>query len=452
MPRDTSRPKSQWSVPEERLGGIEIAQDRDESFGGAHCLSVDEAERIVENLTEFDLQDVGNKQWLEQHGQIEKLNQQAHASARDKSDEFVLEAFLTFDKLGTLIYDLILIETWRERVYPLLVEHLVGGGENEATRSRAMRAYFVLYHEATVVNLLECLCYHAHAVGAVKDASLDLTDYCARRLAALHSRAKAFRELNPARNPDEKPAEFADKLKNRTAREELEEQALQIEFTVSVSCVALVRMVCEHVGELTVAAVSRIVDKHDFLLSVIPLIEHPPWTRARQADGKRIWQKLDNGEWTDVPHDRLLDVTKLEAQAWFALYWLSMHQEIRKRYGFDAYRKQTLLRARRFVNDVLLDQIPVLADLQRFMDELAIVSAPEPTAVRDRSLVERDGVFMRPRRLDAVDAAFPAGQRPHGPHAAGRGLPGIHHEEGRLRRAGEAPDRRDLVLGVDEGR
>ena len=149
MPRDTSRPKSQWSVPEERLGGIEIAQDRDESFGGAHCLSVDEAERIVENLTEFDLQDVGNKQWLEQHGQIEKLNQQAHASARDKSDEFVLEAFLTFDKLGTLIYDLILIETWRERVYPLLVEHLVGGGENEATRSRAMRAYFVLYHEAT---------------------------------------------------------------------------------------------------------------------------------------------------------------------------------------------------------------------------------------------------------------------------------------------------------------
>ena len=86
-----------------------------------------------------------------------------------------------------------------------------------------------------------------------------------------------------------------------------------------------------------------------------------------------------------MPHDRLLDVTKLEAQAWFALYWLSMHQEIRKRYGFDAYRKQTLLRARRFVNDVLLDQIPVLADLQRFMDELAIVSAPEPTSYMTRS-------------------------------------------------------------------
>lgn len=396
MPRDTSRPKSQWSVPEDRLGKVEIGTEREEGYAGAHCLTVDEAERIVENLEEFELQDVGSQRWLEQHGQVEKLNQQAHASARDKSDEYVLEAFLTFDKLGTLIYDLILIEAWRERVYPLLVDHLVGGGENEATRSRAMRAYFVLYHEATVVNLLECLCYHAHAVGAVKDASLDLTDYCARRLAALHSRAKAFRELNPARNPKEKPADFANKLKERTAKEELDEQALQIEFTVSVSCVALVRMLVEHVGELTVAAVSRIVDKHDFLLSVIPLIEHPPWTRARQdQDGKRVWQKLDNGEWSDVAHDRLLDVTKLEAQAWFALYWLSMHQEIRKRYGFDAYRKQTLLRARRFVNDVLFDQIPVLADLQRFMDELAIVAAPEPTAVNDRmGLMQQVAAFQ----------------------------------------------------------
>ena len=99
-------------------------------------------------------------------------------------------------------------------------------------------------------------------------------------------------------------------------------------------------------------------DKHDFLLSVIPLIEHPPWTRARQDGTKRIWQKLDNGEWTDVPHDRLLDVTKLEAQAWLALYHLTLHPEVRKRYGFDAYRKQTLLRARRFINDVLLDAQP----------------------------------------------------------------------------------------------
>ena len=79
-----------------------------------------------------------------------------------------------------LIYDLILIETWRERVYPLLVEHLVGGGENEATTvlnagDEGLSHVLVGITKRPLVNLLECLCYHAHAVGAVKDASLDLT-------------------------------------------------------------------------------------------------------------------------------------------------------------------------------------------------------------------------------------------------------------------------------------
>ena len=36
-----------------------------------------------------------------------------------------------------------------------------------------------------MVNLLEVICYHAHALKAAKDSTLDLVDYCARRLSAL---------------------------------------------------------------------------------------------------------------------------------------------------------------------------------------------------------------------------------------------------------------------------
>jgi len=85
-----------------------------------------------------------------------------------------------------------------------------------------------------------------------------------------------------------------------------------------------------------------------------------------------------------VRRDELLRVTKLEAQAWLAVYALVMHPETQKRYAFDSFRKSTLLRARRFVNDVLLDQIPMLAELQRFMDQLALVDAPQPTALAER--------------------------------------------------------------------
>jgi hypothetical protein len=46
--------------------------------------------------------------WMSQHEAMEKLNLQAHQSARGHTDEFVLEAFITFDKLPFLVRDVIL--------------------------------------------------------------------------------------------------------------------------------------------------------------------------------------------------------------------------------------------------------------------------------------------------------------------------------------------------------
>uniref|UniRef100_A0A7S3NG64 Uncharacterized protein n=1 Tax=Aureoumbra lagunensis TaxID=44058 RepID=A0A7S3NG64_9STRA len=100
---------------------------------------------------------------------------------------------------------------------------------------------------------------------------------------------------------------------------------------------------------------------------------------------KRGWQKFEQGSWQSVPRNRLLQLTKLEAQAWLALFALVMHPQVRKRYGFNSFRKATLLRARKYLNELILDQLPALADLQRFMDELAIVDTPEPTAFADRA-------------------------------------------------------------------
>ena len=85
---------------------------------------------------------------MQQHEALEKLNLQAHQSARCHTDEFVLEAFVTFDKLPCLIRDVVLVDCWIEHVLPLLIDDLV---ERRAT----MRAYFIRYHEATAINLLE---------------------------------------------------------------------------------------------------------------------------------------------------------------------------------------------------------------------------------------------------------------------------------------------------------
>lgn len=378
-----------------RLGGLKVEDEV--AIEEGPVMHATEAERLVENLRRFSLSDVGSEAWMAQHKVLERLNRQAHVSASEKSDEFVLEAMLTFQKMPVLVYDLILIEAWRERVLPDLCDSICCSGESLDARRRScrtLRAYFVLYHEATIVNLLEVLCYHSHGLEACGDAALDLIDYCARRLATLQVRAEEFRDGSP---------------ESDTPEDDLRNYERDVAFAASCKCLALVRFVCQHIGDLSVSCVSRILETHDLLLSLVPLLENPPWARVKRQGDQRVWQKLDDErKWKDVPADRLLELTTLEAQVWLAIYYLTMHPDVRKRYGFDSFRKQSLLRVRRFLNDVALDQLPPLADLQRFMDHLAIVDAPEPTALERGHLVIEQVASLREAILKELPKASEA--------------------------------------------
>jgi len=103
------------------------------------------------------------------------------------------------------------------------------------------------------------------------------------------------------------------------------------------------------------SVLSRITDTHDYLMLIIPLIENPPWTR-RLDKGK--WQKLIDLKWTNVPPIDLLKVTKLEGQPWITLYHLIAKTIFRERYHLNTFRKGQLLRVRKYINEMMLDQLP----------------------------------------------------------------------------------------------
>merc|ERR1719197_748836 len=128
-------------------------------------------------LRSFDVEEVGSSAFIAQHHDVERLNQQTHHSAQTNSEDFVLEALLTFEKLPLLVRDLLATEAWTEFVFPLL--------RSRAAEHNSMRAYFTLYHEATVANLLETVLYMEHAAEAVGDAAIDLVDYCVRKVGYL---------------------------------------------------------------------------------------------------------------------------------------------------------------------------------------------------------------------------------------------------------------------------
>jgi hypothetical protein len=394
MSKDT-RVEHDWDMSHKKKMSIEDEGDIPDFM--PPIVDYAESERFVESLRKFSVEEVGNSAWMEQHTRIEKLNIQAHQSAMTNSEEFVLEAILTFDKLDVLIHDLLVIEAWKENVYPELVDRVAGRNN--------MRIYFVMYHEATLVNLFEVLFYHKHVCQAGGEMMLEMVDYAARKLTRLQS-GYNFRAHEPSASmnngvgtgegqlPADASAEekashaaktaaaFNEKLANRDPKEELAQQLTEIEFKICISACTIARYMTEHADSLPLNVVSRITDTHDYLILILPLIENPPWTRRTEA-GK--WQKLNEFKWENVRPIDLLKVTKLEGQPWIALYNLVAKAVFRERYQINNFRKGQLLRVRKYLNEIMLDQLPFLADIMRYMDELAI---------SDVANDDRQNVFM----------------------------------------------------------
>ena len=348
-------------------------------------LDYNEAERYVEKLKKFSLIEVGNSEYLQQHYMIEKLNIQAHQSAASNSEEYVLEALLTFNKIEVLIHNLIVIETWKEFVYPLLLTDLAGRNN--------MRLYFILYHEATIVNLLEIILYHKHVVSEMGEKLIELIDYIARKLIRLNSGYDTFRsaQLTNAITPTSSTSNtnstteglsaaaraMIAALETRTPADEIAQYYHNIEFRTCISAVSIARFLTEHIDSMPLNAISRITDTHDYLMLIIPLIENPPWTRHTSV-GK--WEKMVDYNWVEVQPINLLKLTKIEGQPWLSLYHLISKKVCSERNVFTSYRKGQLLRVRKYMNELLLDQLPILADIQRFMDELSMrEAADQPT-------------------------------------------------------------------------
>ena len=65
-------------------------------------------------------------------------------------------------------------------------------------------------------------------------------------------------------------------------------------------------------------------------------------------------------------------------QVWLTLNNLLVDPKARAKYDMDDYRKEAVLRVRRYMNDILLDQLPIVRDLQRGLAAVTMgVSAPQ---------------------------------------------------------------------------
>ncbi|BDA48751.1 Zinc finger MYND domain-containing protein 10 [Coccomyxa sp. Obi] len=332
---------------------------------------------------------------MDQQEKLDRINLQAHQSAQSRTDEFVVDALVSSAKISLLLHQQLVIEVWKGKVLDHLEEHLVNSVDS-------LTCYQLLYSEAVLANLLEVCLYHEHACQAMsEDALLELCDWCYRKLTFLNTCSNKVAAQEPGVIEYHvccEPANAQDLLA-RQPKEDLQEQKLEVEFKTALCALTIVRYLTDHVNSVALGLATRLISTNDTISALIPLLERPPWRRRvkKQSQGYQDgqWQKLE-------PEDRL-KLTLHEAQVWLALSNLLVDPSCRaKVLQQGTHYSESLLRLRRHMNEILLDQLPVLADLQRVLDELALGCAGVPYAANSTLIIEQVPM-IRARILEGKD-------------------------------------------------
>uniref|UniRef100_A0A3Q2CIN1 Zinc finger MYND domain-containing protein 10 n=1 Tax=Cyprinodon variegatus TaxID=28743 RepID=A0A3Q2CIN1_CYPVA len=310
-----------------------------------------EAEGIIRSLDIFSLKEVGSARWFRQHEHIERLNMQAILNASAMHDEFVKELLVSFGKIPVLVHEMILVEVWKQKVFPILCQL------QDFNPKCTFHLYMLIHHEATIINLLETVLFHKDSCEAAGDSLLDLVDYCHRKLTLLASEATKGH------------AAAHDRQNQLSPIEELQTQNTALEFEISLKAVSVLSYIADHSDSISV--INRVLCTHNMPCVLVQLIESCPWSRSGV-------EKYINGKWQRIPAEDHLKMTKLDGQVWLALYSLILKEECQRKYDFNNFNKNQLLKLRSFLTDVLIDQLPILLELQRFLAHLAVTDPAPP--------------------------------------------------------------------------
>ena len=64
-----------------------------------------------------------------------------------------------------------------------------------------------------------------------------------------------------------------------------------------------------------------------------------------------------------------------------------MTNDSSRKYEITSFRKQNLLRLHKYINEVLLDQLPMLADMLRGLEEMNIQQEPQALSTSNAFIV-----------------------------------------------------------------
>jgi hypothetical protein len=301
-----------------------------------------EAEDIISSrLKEISLEQIGSEDFVFHHSLLERINMQAVKNALLGGDDFILETFVSYDKMKSLICDLFTINQFKSSIYPKI--------KSKVPEEANCKLYICIYHEAVVLNLLENFFFHLTACQASEDYIVDIIEYCYSKISKLVNRPK-----------------------KSSQQIEIDEKFEEIEFYLAMASISTIRYICDHLNSLPFPIKNHLMNVKDMPMLLVALMEFKPWLRESEKNKKVENLVFENNTWIPL-EETSAKLPKLEAQVWISLYNLLMNTENNKKYEITDFRKNNLLRLRKYMNESLYDHIPPLQQFYRRLEEMSLM-------------------------------------------------------------------------------
>ena len=347
-----------------------------------------ESEEIIDKkINEISFDTIGSGEFIQHHAYLNKLNMQEMKNILTGGEDIIMTQFIDHDKLKLLIKELYTVNTFKEKVYPTIKDKII--------KLCSIKAYFILYHEAVLVNLIENFLYSITACQAAEDYLVDVIEYAYKMI----SKYIAYKMKNPddtlnygnnsslfgngsALNDDmsleEKIKKINEQVKDKENDiKEMDEKYKEIEFGIAMSCINILRYISDHLENLPFPVRHHMMNVKDVPVLFVTLMELRPWRRKvmkyNDKDKKKeeVQEIYENNNWTSLMEHKF---PKLEAQVLITVYNLVMNQDNNKKYEITEYRQNQLLRLRKYFSEDLYDQIPQMMNLYRSLENMSLMT------------------------------------------------------------------------------
>ncbi|SBT77847.1 MYND finger protein, putative [Plasmodium ovale] len=321
----------------------------------------------VKNLKNVKVQDLFSKEWFDYHKSIVFINAYLHSNneiidiVEDERMNAVVTKFesLLRELITTYFVRFLTAEEKHKNSKNHFLECKMEKVENKNGEKKEkgdpcshgrISSYISLYHEMTILNIFEIILLSDYVYEKIDSHMINLFAY-------IYSNLVSFLKTNSGEY-------FVKPMNEMSISEMLKEENDKThnidKLKIYINVINALRNITDRIHLLKNTVVNKIVD-YDILLILIPLIEKKPWKHEDYIFEKNEWVKNE---------DCILATT--EKQLWLILYTLILNRAFQEKYEMTNYRRNNILKLRKYMNESLHQQLPPMKTLHTFIEHLYI--------------------------------------------------------------------------------